>query len=186
MANKLSPLSAVPAQLVAGDSLKLSLATLASEYPAADGYALSLAFVPVGGGVVTEVNAVDGAGSWSVNIAGAVTGTWPVGDLRWAAKVEKDGDLATVDSGIMLVLPEASSAADTRSHARKVLDSLNAAIEGRASATDLEHTLADGRQVKRLSHAELWSMRKHYAGLVAAEDRKAGRSGGPRRILMAL
>jgi len=186
MANMLSPLSAVPAQLVAGDSLKLSLATLASEYPAADGYTLSLIFVPVSGGIVAEVDATGGADSWTIAVAGAVTATWATGDMRWSVKVEKDGDRATVDAGVMLVLPDPTSSADTRSHARKVLDSLNAAIEGRASATDLENTLADGRQIKRLSHAELWSMRKSYAGLVAAEDRKAGRSSGPRRILMSL
>lgn len=176
---------AMPARLVAGDSLRVDRADMAATYPAADGFTVSFVFVPVTGGNAVTVAATAIAGAWSLAVGANVTADWAAGDWRWAAKVSKGADRLTAESGILRVLPDPAANADTRSHARRVLASLEAAIEGRATQTDLENTLADGRQIKRMSHKELLDMRDAYARKVAAEDRRNGRSG-PSRILVSL
>jgi hypothetical protein len=187
MTNMLAaPAMAMPARIVAGDSLKVDRVDLATDYPVADGYALSYRFAPVAGGTPVTVAAGDGTTRWSLIVDASVTAEWAAGDWRWSAQITKGSDRLTADSGTLAVEADPTAAnVDSRSHARKVLSAIEAAIEGRASKTDLETTFADGRQIKRLTHAELVDLRKYYAGLVVNEDRRAGRTG-PGRVLMRL
>ncbi|MCK0533411.1 hypothetical protein [Sphingobium agri] len=186
MANLLTePRSTMPAAIVAGDSLRVDRADLAATYPAADGYTASFVFVPVAGGDPVSIEATGGASAWSLLLPADTTEAWGAGDWRWAVKIAKGADRATAESGQLRVNPDPAANIDTRSHARKVLAKIEAAIEGRASQTDLEYTFADGRQIKRMAHRELTELRSYYAKLVAGEDRKAGRSG-PGRVLVSL
>lgn len=187
MANMLTdPSSAMPGRVIAGDSLKVDRADLARDYSSADGYSLSYSFVPMAGGTPATIAATGGIDTWSLAVPAATTEDWAPGEWRWAAKVANGADRLTVDCGTLRVEPDPTDVdVDSRSHARRVLDAIELAIEGRASKTTLETTLADGRQIKHMNHADLLVMRKAYAGMVAAEDRRAGR-GGPRRILMSL
>jgi hypothetical protein len=186
MINRLTDaLPAMPQSIVAGDSLRVIRADLGATYPAADGYSATFIFVPERGGSAVTIDGEASSGGWLLYAAGSVTADWAAGNWRWSVKVESDDGRFTAENGSMRILPDPASAADTRSHARKTLDALEAVIEGRASKTDMETTLADGRQIKRISHDELVKMRKTYAGLVAAEERKRGR-GGPARILVSL
>jgi hypothetical protein len=114
---------------------------------------------------------------------------WTVGQADWFLQANHATyGKTTVDRGQVKILPDPASAGagyDPRSHAQKVLDSIEAVIEGRAGKTDLETTLADGRQIKRISHGELLKMRDAYASKVRAEQRRlAGR--GPGRVLARL
>lgn len=186
MINRLTEaLTTMPASMVAGDSLRVDRPGLASVYPSTGGYSVSFVFVPERGGDPVSVAAIWAAGVWSLVLAGDVSADWTPGAWRWAVKVNSDAGRFTAENGSIRVLPDPASSADRRSHARRVLDSLEAAIEGRATQTDLENTLADGRQIKRMSHADLLAMRDAYAAKVAAEDRRNGR-GGPGRILVSL
>jgi hypothetical protein len=175
---------AEPTLVVAGDSLLWERDDIAADYPPADGYALVYRFAPANGGTPAQVAATNSGGTWRVAIPSATTAPWAVGEWRWTAVVSKDGGRVVVGQGAFKVDPDpmSASAPDTRSHARKVLAALEAAIEGRAASTDLKVTLADGRSIERLSHAELVKMRDLYAAKVAAEDRR--RTGrGPSRLL---
>jgi len=186
MANLLTePRSTMPAAIVAGDSLRVDRVDLAATYPAADGCTASFIFVPVAGGEAVTIAGADGTTAWSLLLSSAVTAEWVAGDWRWAVKISKGDDRLTAESGQIRVQPDPAATGDTRSHARKVLAKIEAAIEGRASQTDLEYTFADGRQIKRMAHGELTELRSYYAKLVAGEDRKAGRSG-PGRVLVSL
>lgn len=176
---------AMPKSMVAGDSLRVNWVDLASAYPAGNGYTVSVIFVPEAGGTSTQIEAEAGSGVWSLILPGATSADWAPGPFRWAIKVEGAAGRFTPDNGIIQILPDPASTADARSHARRVLDAIERAIEGRASRTDLETTLADGRQIKRMSHKELLDMRDAYARKVANEDRRKGR-GGPRRVLVSL
>lgn len=186
MINRLTDaLPSMPKSMVAGDSLRVAPAGLAAAYPSTAGYSVTLIMVPERGGDPVSVAAEWAPGAWSLALAGDASADLAPGAWRWAVRVEGAGGRFTADNGVISVLPDPTSNADRRSHARRVLDSLEAAIEGRASATDLENTLADGRQIKRMSHEELLKMRDAYAAKVAVEDRRAGR-GGPSRILVSL
>jgi len=179
-------LTALPAALVAGDTLKVDDAQAASDYPAAAGFAVKWVFTPASGGVPVTVNGTGGAAAWSLLVSAATTAAWAAGLWRWAQQVSKAGAVATLNRGQITIAPDpTASGVDVRSHARKVLASIEAAIEGRATATDLKVTFEDGRSIERISHAELLKMRDAYAAKVAAEDRHtAGR--GPTRILASL
>jgi hypothetical protein len=64
-------------------------------------------------------------------------------------------------------------AEDTRSHAQKVLDALEATIEGRASRSDLEYEISRGgvlTRVQSLSHSELLDLYKFYSDNVTQEN----------------
>lgn len=186
MANMIdNPPDTVPAQIVAGDTLKIVSSALAVSFPAASGWALSWLFVPMAGGVPVSVVATGGASDWTVSVADAVTSGWASGGWRWSVRATKAGGAITAASGETTVLPNpAANNVDHRTHAQRVLAALEAVIEGRASKSTLENTFEDGRSAKHMTHAELLAMRDKYAAKVAAEQR--AKSGGPGRILARL
>lgn len=186
MANLIdNPPERVPAQIVAGDTLKIVSAQLAADYPASAGWAVSWLFVPISGGVPVTQAGADDVDGWTCTVSAATTASWPAAPWRWTVRAVKSGETLTVQSGETRVLPNPSTSnVDHRSHAEKVLSALEAAIEGRASKTDLEVQFEDGRRIKFMPHAELLAMRDTYAAKVAAEQRV--RTGGPMRILARL
>lgn len=187
MANLIdNALTAVPATLVAGDTLKVDDAAAASDYPASAGFSVKWIFTPQAGGTPVTVNGTGGAAAWSLLVAATATAGWTAGAWRWAQQAVKGAALVTIARGDIVILPDPTAAnTDVRSHARKVLASIEAAIEGRATATDLKVTFEDGRSIERMSHMELLKMRDAYAAKVAAEDRRAA-GRGPIRILASL
>jgi hypothetical protein len=63
---------------------------------------------------------------------------------------------------------------DARTHAKKMVDAIEAILEGRASKEHLEMTYA-GRTLKRHSFAQLYDIKKKYEGEIArANIRKRG------------
>ena len=177
-----NPTHGEPGEIVKGDKAAWRRDDLVSDYPSIDGWALSYRVVWLGGVTVTVALTADGSG-WK---ALADAATWTVGQADWFLQATHATlGKTTVARGTFTVLPDPAAAGagyDPRSHARKVLDAVEAAIEGRASKTDMETTLADGRSIRRLSHKELLDMRDSYAAKVRAEERRqAGR--GPGRVL---
>ncbi|MCR6700866.1 MAG: hypothetical protein NVV68_06840 [Dokdonella sp.] len=71
---------------------------------------------------------------------------------------------------------------DTRSHARKVLDAINAWLESRSPAAG-EMQLGE-RRIRNHPIPELLAFRDRYAAMVAAED--AGSAGPMRRLMVRL
>lgn len=187
MANVItSPLAAMPAAMVAGDSLKVDFADAAADYPSSGGNAVAMTLVPVSGGTPVTVSCSGGASAWSLVIAAATSAGWAAGDWRWVLRATNGADVATIDQGQIRVAPNpASAATDSRTHARRVLDAIEATIEGRASKSDLKTTFEDGRSIERLTHTELLKMRDAYAAKVRAEER-AARGLGPNRIVVSL
>jgi hypothetical protein len=177
-----------PARLISGDSLVLDLAALGADYPESSGWALSLALSALNGGAAVVVDGVEVAGVWSITLSTTTSATLSPGRFGWALRAVKSGFRDTLDFGQFDCLPDpASGTADRRSHAQRALALIEAAIEGRASATDLKFTFADGRSIERMSHSELLKMRAEYAGIVAREQRgaRSGASSG-QRILASL
>lgn len=188
MANALTnPADAEPARVTAGDSLLWQRADIAADYPPADGYALAYRFAPLAGGEPDMVDASEMDGIWRIAIAADATADWAPGEWRWAAAISKAGARVVVDSGSFVVDPDplADTAPDMRSHARRVLDAINATIEGRASKSQLKTTFEDGRSIEHMPHGDLLALRKRYAALVKTEERRAS-GKGPGRLLARL
>lgn len=181
MANSLS---AMPSRLVAGDSLALALVQAAQDYPAADGWSAKLTLVPIAGGTPLEISGSGGLDSWDFSVTSAQTAPLVAGIFRWSTSAVNTGERTTLDSGQIQVLADPSATnVDARSHARKVLDALNATIEGRATTTQLEVEFEDGRRIKHMENSEILKLRREYVRKVAAEEY---RRSGPKKVLARL
>ncbi|API58285.1 hypothetical protein BSL82_02335 [Tardibacter chloracetimidivorans] len=184
MGNLLSaPLTVEPDTITAGDTVRIRRDDLSSLYPQGEGYALVYHFQRTGG-AIDAVDATWDAEGWLITVAAS---GWEPGPRSWSAVVTHGSyGRRTIASGSLTVLPDPTvvdASFDPRSHARKVLDAIEAVIERRASKTHEETTLSDGRQVKSIPHAELMRLRGHYAALVAAEQRQSDQRRGLRRGL---
>ena len=158
-------------QLVAGDTLDFE--TAVPSYPAPDGWTLTYRLVPRSGAAIefsSNATPSDPA-NYRMQVGASTTATWAAGAYGWASYVSKSGIRYTVAQGQITILPDPGVATnvDTRSHARKCLDAIEAVLEKRATQAQEEIEI-DGQRLKRTPHAELIRMRSHYAQLVASED----------------
>ena len=160
----------------------LRLAAAGGDYPAADGWAVAMAIAPDSGGTVTSVSASDDGGEWVVTLTAAASAALSPGVHGWAIRASKAGFRETILAGSLLVEADIAADTDRRSHARRVLDAVEAAIEGRATSADLEYVFADGRSIKMMGHDELYRMRDRYRREVAREEGR-GAGGRPVRIV---
>lgn len=160
-------------QITAGDTLNYTVSV--PQYPATAGWVLKLRLVPRSTGVAATYTAAASGADHRVTVSAAVTATWVAGAYGWATWVEKAGERYSLQSGQVTVLADPAQAlesADTRTHAQKVLDAVQAVIEGRASSTQAEYQIA-GRAVKHIPMAELLALRDRYAWMVRAEKSPA-------------
>ncbi len=175
-------LSRMPASLIAGDSLRLSIA--GGDYPAAEGWSVAMVLQALAGGAPTSVNATVEGGDWLLMLTSTASAALAPGSYRYLIAATNEGDRQTIDHGELLVKPDpAKPATDQRSAARRALDAIDAVLESRASSEDLKYTFADGRALDKIPHGDLLALRKHYARIVARETNK-GR--GPKRVLVRL
>lgn len=128
--------------------------------------------------------AADGA-QFAVSVPMATSADHAVGYYDWIAVVESATERYQVDSGRLQVLPNLATDVvyDVRSFARKMLDHIEAALESRASADqlDLINAALDTRSITR-DKSGLMELRTRFAAEVAAEERaKSGVRGN--RIL---
>lgn len=166
-----------PLEVAAGDTIIWT--RILADYQPTDGWALKYALR--GPDVVDIVADADGS-SHLVTINPAdltVAGTYLV-----QGYVEKDGERHTVYSGRLKVAPDLVAAVagyDGRSHAQKVIDAIEAVIEGRASK-DQQELQIDGERLVRIPFEELLRVRQRYrhelAAEAARERRKQGRGSG--------
>lgn len=77
------------------------------------------------------------------------------------------------------ILPSLTLPADNRTHARKVLDAIEAVIVGTASSSTSEMTIA-GRTLKHIPPRELLDLRDRYKQEVLQEERAAGQGKSTR------
>lgn len=98
------------------------------------------------------------------------------GRYDWVAHVSDGTDRYQVGAGALTVLPDLSAAAtyDGRSHARKMLDAINATLEGRATSSELDLVrTATGDRAAEWAPETLIKLRQQYAAAVAAEEQAA-------------
>lgn len=171
-----------PIEVRAGDTVKWT--RLLSDYPPSI-WTLSYALRGLPGEI--NITATDnGDGSHLVSVTPATTVAWKPGRYSWTAKVTNGSDVYTVDSGFVEILEdlsEISGAHDTRSHARKMLDALEAVLEGRASRSDTTYRLPDGRSLQNMTHLELRNEWIFWHAKVVQEERAAGLRPGNRILV---
>jgi hypothetical protein len=181
-----------PLQLRAGDTWKWRREDFAADYPASS-WALTYRFKNAAGGF--EVVAAADGDQFAVTVAAATSAGYAAGKYAWVAWVESGAEEYTVDNGTLEVLVDlraglATAAVDGRSHARKMLDALEAALEGKATASQvdmIQYAIAD-RSVMRKPEL-LMEWRDKYRVEVRAEEaaeRLANGLGGAGKLYARL
>lgn len=160
-----------------GDSLSQTICL--SDYPS-PAWTLSFALVNAAGAINITTTPIDGT-CHAVDVDPSTSSAWAPGRYTWTASVSDGTDRHTVGAGVVLILVDLSTqtAYDTRTHARRVLDAINALIESRASSGDIDtvKAAAGGRNIEN-DLEQLLKLRQLYQAQVDAEDRAAGNKPG--------
>ena len=155
-----------PSQLVLGDYWAWRRDDLASDYPVSS-FALTYEFhLDAGGGGTKKftLTATEADDTYYIEAASSSTTSYAVGDYIWEAYITKsaDSNRVMVDSGRTTITENlANTNAHLRSHAKIVLDAIEAVIENRASMDQSSMSIA-GRSLSRMSIDELLTFRNRY------------------------
>jgi hypothetical protein len=172
-------LSCMPERVTSGDTVSVALAALSVSYPVG----LYTLQVVVRGGAANPITAdlADSGGlqSGDLDFAGAAAGSYSY--VIKATRVSDDV-VRTVERGTLIVDADPTTQ-DTRSHAERTLDAIEALIEGRATTDVASYSIA-GRSLSRMTPDELVKWRSVYRAEVAAQ-RNAGKPNGGRKITLA-
>ncbi len=160
-----------PTEFTAGDTVKWTKSL--DDYPA-DLYALKYQIIPLSGGAPLIVSATADGTDYAITISAAISAGYSSGDYRWYSYVT---DIATsterysINHGDLTIDPDptAATVADLRSHARTVLDAIEALLEGEASIAQQEMSI-EGKSLKRREIPELLEMRSAYLAEVKREE----------------
>ena len=155
-----------PSTLVLGDYWAWRRDDLASDYPVGS-YALTYEFHEDSGGGGNHkftLTATEADDTYYIEAASSSTTSYTIGDYIWEAYITKssDSNRIIVDSGRTTITENlANTNADLRSHAKIVLDAIEAVIENRASMDQSSMSIA-GRSLSRMSIDELLTFRDRY------------------------
>lgn len=185
-------LTAVPVSTYAGDSLDLLISL--ADYPASAGWALTYNFrkggdTPESGGSEISFTSTESGSNHLFNILSTTTAGWLPGDYKGVGRVSLGTKVVTVWKGSLEILPDLAEQTDnfdTRTHAKKCLDALNAMIEGKATRDVLNTTIA-GQSIGRMTWQDLLSAQAHFQNLVDGEvaaENAANGLGNSRNVLI--
>ena len=166
-----------PNELVVGDYWVWKRDDLATDYPTYS-YALTYEFHEDSGGGGNHkftITATEANDTYYIEVPTTTTENYSIGDYIWGAYITRTSDSARIqiDEGKTTVSANlADTNADLRSHAKKVLDNIQAVIEGRATIDQSSFSLG-GRSLSRMSIDELMTFRDRYHAEYLKEVRLA-------------
>jgi hypothetical protein len=155
----------VPSTINAGD--KIAWTETLSDYPATS-YSLAIDLrakdkIPI------TITATASGTDHAISVLPSVTKLYKSGIYQWQAYVYQGTgpdytEKHTIERGTIEILPNLtlfSSSDDARSHVKKVLDSLEAVIEGKATADQLSYSIG-GRSISKMTPTEILQWRDLY------------------------
>jgi hypothetical protein len=133
-----------------------------TDYPAST-WTLKYWFKRMGGTDKFSITASADGDNHAVSVAAATTLAYVADDYTWVAVVTSGAEVREVDSGTMKILPryDQDVALDDRTHAKKVVEAIEAVIEGRATKDQEEYTIGS-RSLKRTPIKDLITLRDKY------------------------
>lgn len=184
----ITPLTSEPASIYAGDTISWNIAL--PDYPANEGWTLKYKAV-CAANYFAITSTADGA-NHAVSVAKATTGAYTAGTYTLAKYVESTTELVTLAELTLVVKPALSgktAAFDNRTHVKKVLDAIEAVLEGRAALDQQELTIY-GTTLKRMPVADLLKLRSlyynYYQQELAAANIARGTGSGSGKIRVRL
>lgn len=170
-----------PKTIAAGDS-KTWLKSL-PDYKASDGWVLHYALF--NGTATWNFDAIAEGDDHRVNLIVSITTTWTPGRYDWTAYVTRGAEEREVVDGGQIIIgadPASGQPYDGRTHARKMLDALEAVIEKRATGSDLDLIRGTyGERAIERDPEKLIVWRDQYKREVADEDAAAALVRGEKR-----
>ena len=166
-----------PDTLVIGDRWTWRRPDLVADYPTAD-YALTYEFHrDTGGGGQNQftLTATETSDDYIIEIPSSTTAGYAANAYIYYAFITRtsDSERVAIDNGrAELVEDFSDSNADVRSHAKTVLDAIEATIEGRASQDQMSYSIA-GRSLSRMSIDDLMRFRDRYYAEYQEEIKKS-------------
>lgn len=157
-----------PAEIIAGDFTAWDKTSLETDYPSAS-YTLKYSARLESGTNELEIT----ANSHIVELSSAITLAYTVGLYHWQAYIIRNSDSAriTLGTGVFEVVADNdTSTQDQRSHAKKVIDAIEAVIEKRATK-DQENYSINGRSLQRTPITDLLTLRDRYKSELAKEEK---------------
>lgn len=173
-------MASIPSQISAGLTFEAVLSV--PEYPA-PGWALSLA---LRGPASIDVDGTGESSEHRIAADAATTSDWVPGAYWYQVRATDGTDVQLVEEGQVRILEDLAAAApgfDGRSHAEKVLEAIEAVIEGRASL-DQSHYTINNRSLTRTPVADLLKLRNQYRAEVRAQRMAKRGRGAARRHLV--
>lgn len=161
-----------PTRLVSGDTWEWNRAL--TDYPASAGWVLTYAFRSAS--AYFNVTASADGDNHAVSVATTTTDDIAKGRYYWQSYATKGSERYTVGSGVLEVAANfagTAAASDQRTHARKMLEAIEAVLEDRASNDVMEYSIG-GRSLKRIPRAELMRLHAYYRNQVAVEEGTGG------------
>lgn len=176
-----------PRELRAGITWEWDRNDLA-DFPAPT-WTLKYWFKRQGGTDKFSVTAAANGTAHRVSVSASTTAAYPADDYTWVAVVTAGTETREVDHGTMKLLPryDADSALDDRTHAKKMLEAIEAVLENRATKDQEEYTIGT-RSLKRTPIADLLALRDKYRAEVRAEQlaENARNGQGGNRLVVRL
>jgi len=126
-----------PLSFYSGDSITWQISN--SDYKASDGWTLKYDLRKSGVAVLTLTSTASGD-DHLISVSAATTAGYTAGEYEWRSYVTSGSEKYTIATGIIEILANTTAVAssyDWRSTAKKVVDALETALEGTASASDL-------------------------------------------------
>jgi len=108
-----------------------------------------------------------------VEISSSISANLIAGTYRWSAFLTRNSDderIEIASGGMVLYADKTSSTDDPRTHTKKVLDAIEAVIEGRAGK-DQESLSVEGMTLQRTPVEDLLRLHSKYRGIYVREGR---------------
>jgi hypothetical protein len=161
----------LPLSITAGDTLVFNTSAGSDS----SGNAVTAAAYTLSTSIRGSGGSIDAAGTangsdWQTTIAGTSTANLAPGQYQWASYASKTGVRVTLETGTLTVLANLATATsfEARSHARRMLDAIEAMLERRATKEQQEYTIGN-RSLKFIPLPEILQLRTAYRGEVARE-----------------
>lgn len=154
-----------------------------TDYPADGGWTLKYWFKKTGTAAANfSIDATADVKHFKVSKLAADTAAYTAGDYSWVAIVTKTTESYEIDSGRLKVLPRYDQVAnlDDRSRARKMLESIETALEGFATNPTVKSYTIGTRTMTKADVPDLLVLRDRYRTEVENEEAaEAMRNGQP-------
>lgn len=168
---------ALPATLVQGETLNYTASV--ADYPAGDGWVLTLYLNPRSGGTARSVTSTASGDDHLLQATSTTTATWAAGDYGWEIWAALGSERYRLEAGQLELVPSligAAAGTDTRTQAEVALDAAKAALAAWTPTT--RRYRINGREMEFNSAADIIQVIRHWENEVRRERDAAAMAAG--------